>query len=278
MLSAPDIPTVDEAGLPGFHVLLWSGMWAPKGTPKDVDRASSTRRCAKRSPIPAVLKRFGDLGLEATPAQPPDAGSVARAPEGRGRQVVAGDQGRRSEAGGLVFVQTAGKFNEACSACYLCRADLRDRRCGAVVSVAAGHDHRAVSGGRTDRHAGAHLRGQREGPAGPAGDRRERRGCGRQHRHRPRCRLGARRLHAEPRQLDQPRRRRRDLSGQLAHSPGPRAGGETPGLDADDRRQERPAGQEHQGADRLDEGQSRQGVDRQRRQRQRRARLLGLLQ
>ena len=36
--SAPDIPTVEEAGLPGFHVSLWSGLWAPKGTPKDVDR------------------------------------------------------------------------------------------------------------------------------------------------------------------------------------------------------------------------------------------------
>ena len=34
--SAPDIPTVDEAGLPGFHVSLWSGLWVPKGTPKDV--------------------------------------------------------------------------------------------------------------------------------------------------------------------------------------------------------------------------------------------------
>jgi tripartite-type tricarboxylate transporter receptor subunit TctC len=33
--SAPDIPTTDEAGLPGFRMTLWSGLWAPKGTPKD---------------------------------------------------------------------------------------------------------------------------------------------------------------------------------------------------------------------------------------------------
>ena len=33
---APDIPTADEAGLPGFHVSNWNGFWAPKGTPKDV--------------------------------------------------------------------------------------------------------------------------------------------------------------------------------------------------------------------------------------------------
>src|SRR3954469_19728833 len=31
--SAPDIPTVDEAGLPGFHVSIWQGLWAPKGAP-----------------------------------------------------------------------------------------------------------------------------------------------------------------------------------------------------------------------------------------------------
>src|SRR5437667_6646596 len=34
--SAPDIPTTDEAGLPGFHMTLWSGMWVPKGTPPDI--------------------------------------------------------------------------------------------------------------------------------------------------------------------------------------------------------------------------------------------------
>ena len=33
---APDIPTVDEAGLPGLYVSAWYGLWAPKGTPKDI--------------------------------------------------------------------------------------------------------------------------------------------------------------------------------------------------------------------------------------------------
>jgi tripartite-type tricarboxylate transporter receptor subunit TctC len=32
----PDVPTVDEAGLPGFYVSIWFGLWAPKDTPKDV--------------------------------------------------------------------------------------------------------------------------------------------------------------------------------------------------------------------------------------------------
>jgi len=34
--SAPDVPTTDEAGLPGFHMTLWSGLWVPKGTPKQI--------------------------------------------------------------------------------------------------------------------------------------------------------------------------------------------------------------------------------------------------
>jgi tripartite-type tricarboxylate transporter receptor subunit TctC len=33
--SVPDIPTVDEAGVPGLYVSTWYGLWAPKGTPAD---------------------------------------------------------------------------------------------------------------------------------------------------------------------------------------------------------------------------------------------------
>src|SRR5262249_23671117 len=36
LAAAPDIPTVDEAGLPGFYIAVWHGLWAPKGTPKEV--------------------------------------------------------------------------------------------------------------------------------------------------------------------------------------------------------------------------------------------------
>jgi tripartite-type tricarboxylate transporter receptor subunit TctC len=34
--SAPEVPTVDEAGLPSFHISLWHGLWVPKGTPKPI--------------------------------------------------------------------------------------------------------------------------------------------------------------------------------------------------------------------------------------------------
>jgi tripartite-type tricarboxylate transporter receptor subunit TctC len=34
--AAPDVPTIDEAGLPGFYVSYWFGMWVPKGTPEPI--------------------------------------------------------------------------------------------------------------------------------------------------------------------------------------------------------------------------------------------------
>jgi tripartite-type tricarboxylate transporter receptor subunit TctC len=36
LAAMPDIPTVDEAGLPGFHASTWYSLWAPRGTPKAV--------------------------------------------------------------------------------------------------------------------------------------------------------------------------------------------------------------------------------------------------
>ena len=61
--SAPDIPTTDEAGLPGFHMTLWSGLWVPKNTPKDV--VSRLNHAAVEAlSDPAVRKKFQDLGLE----------------------------------------------------------------------------------------------------------------------------------------------------------------------------------------------------------------------
>jgi len=34
--NLPDVPTTDEAGLPGYYASIWFGFWAPKNTPKDV--------------------------------------------------------------------------------------------------------------------------------------------------------------------------------------------------------------------------------------------------
>ena len=59
--SAPDIPTFDEAGVPKLHVSIWYGLWAPKGTPKDiVDRLNAAAREALADA--GVRKRLSDLG------------------------------------------------------------------------------------------------------------------------------------------------------------------------------------------------------------------------
>ena len=64
--SASDIPTVDEAGLPGFHMTLWSGLWVPKGTPKDVV-AKLNAATVDALNDPAVRKQLENLGLQMPP-------------------------------------------------------------------------------------------------------------------------------------------------------------------------------------------------------------------
>jgi tripartite-type tricarboxylate transporter receptor subunit TctC len=66
--AAPDIPTVEEAGLPGFHISNWRGLWAPKGTPRDVIlKLNAAARNALADPT--VHKRLGDLGQELFPPE-----------------------------------------------------------------------------------------------------------------------------------------------------------------------------------------------------------------
>jgi tripartite-type tricarboxylate transporter receptor subunit TctC len=64
--SATDIPTVDEAGLPGFHMSVWNALWTVKGTPKDIVgklNAAAVEALAD----PAVRKRFAELGQAPPP-------------------------------------------------------------------------------------------------------------------------------------------------------------------------------------------------------------------
>jgi tripartite-type tricarboxylate transporter receptor subunit TctC len=64
--SASDVPTTDEGGLSGFHMTLWSGLWVPKGTPKEIV-AGINAAAVDAMNDPAVRKKFEDLGLQMPP-------------------------------------------------------------------------------------------------------------------------------------------------------------------------------------------------------------------
>src|SRR5437588_6920552 len=68
LAAAPDIPTADEAGLPGFHMTLWNALWVPKGTPKDVI-AKLNAAVVEAMADPAVQQRLNNLGLEIPPRE-----------------------------------------------------------------------------------------------------------------------------------------------------------------------------------------------------------------
>jgi tripartite-type tricarboxylate transporter receptor subunit TctC len=74
---APDIPTVDEGGLPGLHLTPWHSLWVPKGTPKDiVTKLNAAAMDALADP--AVRQRLSDVGQDIVPRdqQTPEALAV----------------------------------------------------------------------------------------------------------------------------------------------------------------------------------------------------------
>jgi tripartite-type tricarboxylate transporter receptor subunit TctC len=66
LAQAPDIPTVDEAGLLGFYASQWFALWAPKGTPRPIIAALNAA-VEKALTDPVVRSRITDLGLEIFP-------------------------------------------------------------------------------------------------------------------------------------------------------------------------------------------------------------------
>jgi tripartite-type tricarboxylate transporter receptor subunit TctC len=82
LATAPDIPTFAEMGLPGLSFSEWFGLFAPKGTPKDIIgrfNAAAVEAMAD----PAVRSRFLDIGLEVFPRE-------KQTPEALGAMVKAG--------------------------------------------------------------------------------------------------------------------------------------------------------------------------------------------
>lgn len=62
-MAIPDIPTADEAGVPGFYMSGWFGLFAPKGTPNDVIMKLNIAMVQSLND-PALRARLNDLGLD----------------------------------------------------------------------------------------------------------------------------------------------------------------------------------------------------------------------
>ncbi|UFZ05946.1 tripartite tricarboxylate transporter substrate binding protein BugD [Bradyrhizobium ontarionense] len=83
--GAPEIPTTDEAGLPGFHMTLWSGLWLPKGTAKEIVATLNAAAVAALNE-PGVQEQLKNLGLQMPPADqrtPEALGTLQRAEIGK---------------------------------------------------------------------------------------------------------------------------------------------------------------------------------------------------
>jgi tripartite-type tricarboxylate transporter receptor subunit TctC len=66
LAAAPEIPSVDEAGLPGFYTTFWFGLWAPKGTPGGII-ARLNSAAVETLTDATVRSRLRDLGSEIPP-------------------------------------------------------------------------------------------------------------------------------------------------------------------------------------------------------------------
>jgi len=65
---APDIPTVDEAGLPGFYFSFWHALWVPKGTSKSIV-AKLNEAVVNALADPAVSRRLTDIAQDIFPRE-----------------------------------------------------------------------------------------------------------------------------------------------------------------------------------------------------------------
>jgi tripartite-type tricarboxylate transporter receptor subunit TctC len=68
LASAPEIPTVDEAGVSGFYTQMWNALWAPARTPKDII-VKLNAAVVEALTDPTVRKRIADLGQETVPRE-----------------------------------------------------------------------------------------------------------------------------------------------------------------------------------------------------------------
>jgi tripartite-type tricarboxylate transporter receptor subunit TctC len=64
--ALPDLPTADEAGVSGVHISVWTGLWVPKDTPKDIVTRLNAA-VVQTLADPAARQRITDVGFEIPP-------------------------------------------------------------------------------------------------------------------------------------------------------------------------------------------------------------------
>ena len=73
----PNVPTVAESGLPGYHVTSWYGLFAPLGTPPAIISRLNTETAASLK-SPDVTERLSQMGATAAPSSPEEFGKLVR--------------------------------------------------------------------------------------------------------------------------------------------------------------------------------------------------------
>jgi tripartite-type tricarboxylate transporter receptor subunit TctC len=64
--ALPDVPSIDEAGLPSLHIAYWHGLWAPKGTPPEIIARLNTAVVSALADA-TVRSRLAEVGQEVWP-------------------------------------------------------------------------------------------------------------------------------------------------------------------------------------------------------------------
>ena len=85
--AAPEIPTVAEAGLPGFEYVTWYGLFAPAATPRDIV-ATLHKAMVRILADPQVAQRFASQGAEPASTTPAELAQFMRAEHERWKQVI----------------------------------------------------------------------------------------------------------------------------------------------------------------------------------------------
>jgi tripartite-type tricarboxylate transporter receptor subunit TctC len=85
--AAQDVPTIAEAGVPGFEAWAWNGIAVPTGTPP-VIVAKLTAACQKALANPALRQRFSEISVDPAPSTSEEFGAFIKSETNKWRGVI----------------------------------------------------------------------------------------------------------------------------------------------------------------------------------------------